>query len=221
MPTQRGTATPAVPETAPKTEAQIAPKPAPDSSSVEQSPPDEESKPVKRTPPPAEQQKKLIAEIDDIYNSKAAKDPAARAALARKLFEEGQKQSADANERFVLLRRAGELAGDAGEADLALEAVDAIAAAGFDIQPLRVKARLLTRMLQQSPPGGERLSVMCEACTRFADDAAAQEAGDDALEVLEAGAKRSPSRSAAHRRPISLRGWRSRAHATQRKERTA
>ena len=64
--------------------------------------------------------------------------------------------------------------------------MDAIAAAGFDIQPLRVKARLLTHMLQQNLPGGEQLSAMCEACTRFAEDAAAQDKADDALEVLEA-----------------------------------
>ena len=89
----------------------------------------------------------------------------------------------------MLLRRAGELASDAGEADLVTEAVDAIAAAGFDIQPLRVKARLLTHMLQQNLPGGEQLSAMCEACTRFAEDAAAQDTADDALEVLEAVAE--------------------------------
>ena len=121
----------------------------------------------------------------------------------------------------MLLRRAGELASDAGEADLVTEAVDAIAAAGFDIQPLRVKRELPTHMLQQNLPGGEQLSAMCEACTRFAEDAAAQDKADDALEVLEAAAKCSPSRFAAHRRPISPRGRQSPAHATRRTERTA
>ena len=63
--------------------------------------------------------------------------------MARKLLEDGRKNEANRAEQFVLLRRAGEIARDAGEADLMLEAVDAIAAAGFDIRPFPVKARLL------------------------------------------------------------------------------
>ncbi len=89
-----------------------------------------------------------MAEIDEVYRSKEAKDQAARAALAHKLFDEAQKQSGNTDEQFALLRRAGELAGDAGDFGLVVEAVDAIAA-GFEIPPLRVKARLLKRALEQ------------------------------------------------------------------------
>ena len=47
--------------------------------------------------------------------------------MARKLLEDGRKNEANRAEQFVLFRRAGEIARDAGEADLMLEAVDAIA----------------------------------------------------------------------------------------------
>ena len=102
---------------------------------------DEEQAPAKKlAPPSAEEQKRLMGEIDEVYKPGEAKDQAAKAALARKLLEDGRKNEANRAEQFVLLRRAGEIARDAGEADLMLEAVDAIVAAGFDIRPFQVKA---------------------------------------------------------------------------------
>lgn len=187
--TSRGTAAPAQPESAPESAAPLVARPASDSSADEQTPPNEQKKAARHELPPAEKQKRLIAEIDEIYKSKEAKDPAARAALARKLFEEGQKQGRNTDEQFALLRRASELASDAGEADLVVEVVDAMAAAGFDIQSLRAKSLLLKRMFEQSVPEGQQLSAACEACTRFAEDAAAEGAADDALDVLQAARK--------------------------------
>ena len=108
----------------------------------------QEDKP-KRQPPSADEQKRLIANIDEIYKPGQAKDQAAKAALARKLLEEGRKHEANRAEQFVFFRRAGETACDASEADLMLEAVDAIVAAGFDIRPYQVKARLLKRLAEQ------------------------------------------------------------------------
>jgi formylglycine-generating enzyme required for sulfatase activity len=141
----------------------------------------------KIAPPSAQEQKRLIQTIDEAYKSEAAKDRTAQIALAQKLLEDGRKNDANRAEQFVMLRRSGEIARDAGAADLMLEAVDAMAQAGFDIKPLSIKARLLTQLLEQDPPAG--LPQRCDlglSCARFAEEAAAGGAADEASEVLQA-----------------------------------
>ena len=159
---------PEIPKPAPK--PVVAPKPqakqdkptepnhvAASDSSVKKPEADEDTAPSKKlAPPSADEQKRLTGEIDEVYKPGDAKDPAAKAALARKLLEEGRKHEANRAEQFVFFRRAGEMARDAGEADLALEAVDAIVAAGFDFRPYPVKARLLKRLAEQAAAGGAR-----------------------------------------------------------------
>jgi hypothetical protein len=148
-----------------------------------------ESKPAvqKHPPPSAEEQTRLVREIDEIYKTNSVKDPAVKAELARKLLESGRKDAGKPAEQFVLLRRAGEMARDAGEAELMLEAVDAIAGAGFDIRPVIVKARLLKKMLETAPSGdASRVIVVCGICMKFADEASTSGDVDDALEVLDA-----------------------------------
>ena len=136
----------------------------------------------------------MIGEIDEIYKPGEAKDQAAKAALARKLLEDGRMNTANRAEQFVLLRRAGEIARDAGEADLMLEAVDAIVAAGFDVQPFKVKARLLKQLVAQSALRGDsQLSAINASCVKFAEEAAASGAVEEALDVLDA-ARRSLAR---------------------------
>jgi hypothetical protein len=108
-------------------------------------PKEEADAPAKKiAPPSAEEQERLVAAIDEIYKLGEAKDQAAKAALARKLLEEGRKSEGKRSEQFVMFRRCGEIARDAGEADLVLEAVDAMTTAGFNVQPFPLKARLLT-----------------------------------------------------------------------------
>ncbi len=144
--------------------------------------------PLKKLDPPSpEEQKRLMREIDEVYKPGEAKDLVAKAALARKLLESGRKAKANRAEQFVLLRRAGEIACEAGEADLMLEAVDAIAAAGFNIQPIAVKSRLWKRLFEQSSPdGAHQTSSVSASCVRFLEGAAANGAVDEASEVLDA-----------------------------------
>jgi formylglycine-generating enzyme required for sulfatase activity len=150
--------------------------------------PNGEKAPLKKLDPPSpDEQKRLIREIDEVYKLGEAKDQVAKTALARKLLESGRKTMADRAEQFVLLRRAGETACDAGEADLMAEAVDAIAAAGFNIQPIQVKLRLWKRLLEQGSSGGaHQISTVSASCVRFAEGAAASGAVDEASEVLDA-----------------------------------
>ena len=67
-----------------------------------------------------------------------------------------------------------------------LEAVDAIAAAGFNIQPIAVKARLWKRLWEQASSGGaHQISTVSASCARFLEEAAASGAVDEASEVLD------------------------------------
>jgi serine/threonine-protein kinase len=150
--------------------------------------PSELKAPLKKFDPPSpEEQKRLIGEIDEVYKCGEAKDQAAKAALARRLLEGGRKAMADRAEQFVLLRRAGEIACEAGEADLMLEAVSTISAAGFNIQPAQVKSRLWKRLVVQVSSGSARqISTVAASCVQFAEGAAAGGAVDEACEVLDA-----------------------------------
>jgi formylglycine-generating enzyme required for sulfatase activity len=173
----------------PKEPAPAAPKPEPPEASALAENPHPNEQPVtaqKLAPPSAEEQKRLLAEIDEVY-----KQGGTKVALARKLLEDGRQNESNRAEQFVLLRRAGEVARDAGEADLMLEAVDAIVAAGFDIRPFQVKARLLKQLVAQSISGDDfQLLTASASCVKFAEAAAAGGAFDEAAEVLDA-AKRS------------------------------
>ncbi len=136
-------------------------------------------------PPSAGEQKRLMGEIDEVYKPGEAKDLTAKAELARKLLEDGRKDEGNPAEKFVLFRRAGEIACDTGEADLMLEAVDAIVAAGFDIRPVQVKSRLLKKLVSQNTlDSAAQLSVVGASCVKFAEEAAASGAVEEALDVL-------------------------------------
>ena len=168
------------PEALPPT--QVAEKPA---AETNPKPDDEEASAKKVDPPSADEQKQLLREIDEVYKTGDVKDQAAKVALSRKLLEEGRKNEAKRNEQFVLLRRAGEIARDAGEAILMLETVDAAAAAGFNIQPFQVKAKLLSQLVEHGVSGSaSQLSTVIASCVKFAEEAAASGALDEASEVL-------------------------------------
>ncbi len=179
-----------MPEIASTTAAPIAAKPASDPSSpAEQAPPSDENKTARLAPPPAEQQQKLIAEIDEIYKPGDIKEQAAREALARKLFEEGQKNDANQAEQFVFLRRAAEIARDANDVNLMLQSINSIAA-HFDIRPFQVKARLLKQLLTKgSPSSAAQVLAINAACVTFAQAAVADDATGEAFEVLDAAGK--------------------------------
>ena len=140
----------------------------------------------KLDPPSADEQKRLIGEIDEIYKPDA-KDQAAKTALVRKLIEDGEKDEGNRAEQFVLLRRAGEIACDAADADLVLEAVDAIEAAGFNIQPIQVKLRLLERLVEHgSWDGARQVSVFSASCVKVAEDAVGCGAIKEACDLVDA-----------------------------------
>ncbi len=78
-------------------------KPVSKDPAAEKPKPDAETTPAtKFDPPAADEQKRLIAEIDEVYKPGEAKDQAARTALAVNLLEAGRKNKTDRAEQFVL-----------------------------------------------------------------------------------------------------------------------
>jgi formylglycine-generating enzyme required for sulfatase activity len=190
--------------------------------------PDEEKAPAKKLDPPSlDEQKRLITGIDEVYKSGEAKDQVAKAALARKLLEDGRKNEANRAQQFVLLRRAGEIACDAGESDLMLEVVDAIAAAGFNIQSLQVKSRLWKRLWEQGSSGGaSQISTLIPSCVKFAEEAAASGAVDGASNVLDAAGdalaeQKKQAQTACHAARVAVARARTPADKTAREKKAA
>jgi formylglycine-generating enzyme required for sulfatase activity len=176
---------------APSREEQPAEAKSPAKNAPPERPEPKKEGPVKKiAPPSAEEQERLIAAIDEVYRPGKAKDQAAKVALARKLLDEGRKSEANRSEQFVMFRRCGEIARDAEESDLMLEAVDAMTTAGFNVQPIRLKARLLKQLAQQgSWSGVSQLSAFSASCVTFAEQALAGDAVDEASGVLDAAEK--------------------------------
>ena len=73
-------------------------------------------------PPSPEEQNRLIGEIDSIYKTARARTRQTTPLWHANFWRTDERTSADRARRFVLLRRAGEIARDAGEAELLLEA---------------------------------------------------------------------------------------------------
>ncbi|MGO8750098.1 MAG: SUMF1/EgtB/PvdO family nonheme iron enzyme [Thermoguttaceae bacterium] len=185
-------------------------------------PKEEADGPAKKiAPPSAEEQKRLVAAIDEIYKPGEAKDQAAKAALARKLLEEGRKSEAKRSEQFVMFRRCGEIARDVGDADLMFEAVDAMTTAGFNVQSIPLKARLLRQLVEHgSSSGTSQLSALSTFCVTFAEQAAAGDAVEEASGVLDAARKAlaEPKKRAQRSYRNARTSW---THARNRAEKTA
>jgi len=141
----------------------------------------------KLAPPTPEEQKALTATLDDTYRIAEAKDPDSKAVLAERLLQDGRNNVAHRAEQFVMLRRASELARDAANVDLMLEAVDVMADAGFEIQPWKVKSRLLKMMESQSDRSDVLvLSEIAAAYVTSSKQAAADGAFEESAEMLDA-----------------------------------
>lgn len=110
--------------------------------------PAEPPKPKKRLPAPDEAaQQRIAAQIGSIYNPARAKTAAEKSKLAYQLLQ-AAKGSKNQDERYVLLRQGRELAGQAGELALALQAIEM--AAEFDIDPLEEKTTTLLAFAEKA-----------------------------------------------------------------------
>ncbi|MDZ7620613.1 MAG: SUMF1/EgtB/PvdO family nonheme iron enzyme [Patescibacteria group bacterium] len=124
---------------------------------------------VTRKPvPSAAEQQEVRRVLDETYDTGAARNPTERMALVDQLvglIEAGD----DASERFVLLRRASELASDAGEGERMMRLVGQIADE-FDVDRLRVQAAMLEG-LSKKVATEDQIGVLVQVASPVIDEA--------------------------------------------------
>ncbi|MDY0170211.1 MAG: right-handed parallel beta-helix repeat-containing protein [Thermoguttaceae bacterium] len=104
----------------------------------------QDSRPERAPIPSSAVQEKILKEVTEVYRLAEAKTSEQKIGRARELMEAAEKYGNAPDERFVLLRRAMELASEGGDVALLLHAVDRIAA-DFEIDALTVKQNVLTK----------------------------------------------------------------------------
>lgn len=104
----------------------------------------QDSRPERAPIPSSAVQEKILKEVTEVYRLAEAKTSEQKIGRARELMEAAEKYGNAPDERFVLLRRAMELASEGGHVALLLHAVDRIAA-DFEIDALTVKQNVLTK----------------------------------------------------------------------------
>lgn len=138
-------------------------------------------KPLRRqklAPPSKEAQDRLNKKIDQAY-------PREKTA-AGALLQAGLDDESNPDEQFMLLWRAAQTARNAGDVDVMLRAVDSIVAAGFDVNPYKLKSGLLQQLVKQhATDDAKSWSTICDSCVDFALDAAANGASDEASKLLD------------------------------------
>ncbi len=140
----------------------------------------EEAKAKLPIPPQANQQKLLDA-LDEIYEIDKKRTDEEKVKLIQELLEGIAETKNKPTDRFVLLRKAMELASDVGDAPLVFEMVDRIAA-DFQIDPLKTKGKMLQAMAKGAKTS-ERIASLVEASNSYIDQAVAQRRLDYALSI--------------------------------------
>jgi len=135
--------------------------------------------------PSAAEQAKVTALIDSTYNPDNITKPSEKLELAGRLLELAKKPGDNLTERFVLLRKAAELARDAGDAGLMLSAVD-VMGEQFEIAPLNVKGKLLLQFAEDARDKAA-ISSLAENISGPIDEALAAGRPDAAYAIIDAG----------------------------------
>ena len=136
-----------------------------------------------KTPLPAEDiQAKILAELEEVYRLSEANSNEEKCRLAQELVKRAKTSQDHLDERFVLLRRAMELASEGSDATLMLQAVDLIGA-DFAVDVLSVKEKVLT---QFAASGSEpaRVQSFLENVDGVVDSALTEDRYALALELL-------------------------------------
>ncbi len=131
-------------------------------------------------PPQAEQQKRLDV-LNEIYDLQKQRTDEEVGKLIDELLASADESRGKPTDRFVLLRKAMELASDAGDAVLTMEVVDRIAA-DFQIDPMLTKGKML-RTIAPNAKTKEQIASLVEASNAYIDRAIAQKRFDYALSV--------------------------------------
>ena len=145
--------------------------------------------PVKRLPrPDDEQQEKARQLVLDVFQTELAmaKKGDSRTALARKLLMQARNSSDSPATRYVLLQMSSEMAAEAGDLELALNAADELAA-GFDVPASATKLDALLSVSPPKIPIGVR-SRAVDLALHVADECASADDYDRAAQAARAAA---------------------------------
>jgi hypothetical protein len=132
--------------------------------------------------PPAAAQEEAGRLLDDIYKISHAKTPQQKVALANQLLTLAKSQQVKPDERFVLLRKATDLAGDGGDVPLMLAAIRQTAGQ-FDFDSLAAQQRALARVAQR-PMDAARVKALFAGVKQALDQAIAAGREEPARQLL-------------------------------------
>ncbi|HUT12282.1 MAG TPA: PA14 domain-containing protein [Thermoguttaceae bacterium] len=153
----------------------------PNDPSVAVTPPEPPPVATKLPVPAADAQVIVFQQLQEVYDLDKQRTAAEKLKLARDLFALSKRTTHDMDERFGVLRKAMEVAGDAGDAMLMFQAVDTIAA-DFDVNPIDVKRNVFAK-LADGPLDAERIASLVAGSRALIDEAVAAERYDVALEA--------------------------------------
>jgi formylglycine-generating enzyme required for sulfatase activity len=111
--------------------------------------------------PSDEVQQAMLPQVDDAYSVNQARTPADKLKLVKELFDAASR-SEKPDEEFVLMRRAMELSGEAGDAVLMCQVVDAVGEA-FQIDAGTVKEKVLLKFAETANDVA-RIKSLIQAC---------------------------------------------------------
>ena len=140
--------------------------------------------PKKRLPvPSATAQEPVSEQLDETYDLSKLRRSSEKLDTAKELFKVAGQPDTRPVEKFVLLRRAAELATGGGDARFMLEVVDAIGA-DFEVDSLSVKDKVL-RKFATGATDTESIKSFVEASRGVVDEALAEKRYETALELAE------------------------------------
>ena len=141
----------------------------------------------------------IAAQLEEIYKLGDARTPAQQVKLAKDFLELAEK-TVKPEERFVMFRKAAELADKAGDAALMFQAVDRMAAQ-FELDGLAVKQKLLARPTIGANVA-DGLASLVEGANTLIDQALAEERFEVAIDLAGSALRtcqRPPARRSASR----------------------
>jgi hypothetical protein len=143
--------------------------------------------PGSRLPVPSEEsQAKAGQMVEQLYQREfaAAKTPAEKVALFRKLAGEAEKAKDDPAGRFVLLAAARDLAIQAGDLELAVEAVDELAEV-YSVDALAMKEEIL-RKAGRATKDPAQFAMIADRAVGLIEEAVAEDDYERPSSVLQA-----------------------------------
>lgn len=157
----------------PESKPELAPAPAPKPE------PKAEEPPKKLPVPSATAQEKARGEIRAVYKDDYGKPD--KAVLADELLQKA-KETQDSTGRFVLLQEAKSVAGEALRAELAFEAIDAMAE-GYAVSPIEQKADILQAMAKRPRLSLDQKAAIARAALQVVDEAVGEDNFDMAKKL--------------------------------------